>query len=83
MAKDPLGYAPGDEFDSIEDAAIDFSCTYNEWSIKVDSEYATRIYSYQVTVCEDSVDGFAVIYDKTRTIYRDSPKDTAFTCRGL
>ena len=40
---DPDGRAAGDEFDTMDDAAIDFAMTYNDDSIKYNREYATVI----------------------------------------
>ncbi|MBR3996589.1 MAG: DUF4329 domain-containing protein [Clostridia bacterium] len=45
---DRMGLAPGNEFDSADDAAIDFGKTYNEESIEFDTEYGSVI--YKVTV---------------------------------
>jgi hypothetical protein len=43
---DPDGRAAGDEFDSIDEAAMDFAHTYNDDSIVTNREYGSTIYSY-------------------------------------
>ena len=48
MRVDPTGYAPGDWFSSIDDATIDFGMHINDWSIAVNAEYGTYIYSFVV-----------------------------------
>lgn len=48
MFVDPTGYAPGDWFNSIDDAAIDFGMYINDWSIAVDAEYGSYIYSFVI-----------------------------------
>lgn len=48
MLVDPSGYAPGDWFNSIDDAAMDFGMYINDWSIAVNAEYGTYIYSFVV-----------------------------------
>ncbi len=70
MYVDPSGNMPGDEFGSMDEAVKDFSYTYNPWSIKVDAEYATRIYSYSIEVLEKKM-GKSVIYNKTFYSYTD------------
>jgi hypothetical protein len=41
---DPDGRAAGDEFDTMENAAIDFAQTYNDDSIRENKEYGSSIY---------------------------------------
>ena len=57
MFVDPLGLAPGDPFESMDLAALDFAILYNEQSINHDNgnggkfngrEYGSKIYSFKV-----------------------------------
>jgi len=45
---DVNGEGPGDPFETIEEAVADWASNYNEKSIKLDTEFASEIYSYTI-----------------------------------
>jgi RHS repeat-associated protein len=73
---DPDGRAAGDEFDTMDEAAIDFAKTYNDDSIRTNREYGSSIYEtdngkYAYTVPKKSAFSWNVepsVHPEKRTV---------------